>query len=83
MDMSAVKKSVTAALKIRVGGEVLVAVLPDKIRFWVDHNPRIPAVGGYAVGTIRRGSCFPEMVAGVDPLKSVWFDLLMPLGWFD
>jgi hypothetical protein len=87
MDMSAVEEAVVATLKKYVGGEVTVRVLSNKLVFRVDHGPRIPAVGGFVggdtVGILRKGSCFPEMVTGVDPLKSVWFDLLLPLGWFD
>ena len=87
MDTLAIEETVSAALEKSCGGAVTVKVFSTKVEFRINNGPRIPACGGFVggetIGVLRKGRVYPEMLTGVDPLASQWFDLLQPLGWFE
>jgi hypothetical protein len=86
-DNKILAEHVKALLEKSTGAKATVVVDASGLTFTLDPTRKEKCLGGWSgvltKGTIARRKVFPKMVAGIDPLRSNWIDILEPKGWFE
>lgn len=85
-DNKILAEHVKTLLEKSTGAKATVVVDPVGLTFTLDPARKDKCLGGWSgvltKGTIPRGKVFPRMIAGIDPFRSNWIDILEPKGWF-